>query len=512
MVALLAVLAIQATWVVAQAHAAFPGQNGKIAFDSDRDTPFNPEIYVMNADGSSPTRLTTNAVFDARPAWSPDGSKIAFESQRDGQNAVWVMYADGSAATRLSPHSAMEPAWSPDGGKVAFSMDGGIFVINANGTGGTQLTSQPSGTPDGQPAWSPDGTKIAFLRSTNPGYDIYVMSSDGTGQVDLTPNTAGSLEFQPNWSPEGRRIAFVSDRAGNDNIYSMNADGSGVTPLTTDPARDDQPAWSTDGSKIAFDTARDGASEIYVMAYDGTSQTRLTNNPAFDDSPDWQPIPFTGYPRPKSASPIRVSLVPAYNTCSAPNRTHGPPLAFDSCNPPAQASSNLTLGTPDANGAAANSIGWVRLTAYVGVTGPPDDSDVLTRMSLTDVRCQSGVATCGAANTSGGADYTGEVQLQLDTRLTDKWNETSPGGGIDPATVTDLPLVFTMSCTSTASAAEGSSCQLNTSLFARYPGSVRDSQREVWAVDQVRVIVGGPDGDVDTTVNSVFEVQGLFVP
>src|SRR3954464_6119934 len=111
------------------------------------------------------------------------------------------------------------------------------------------------------------------------------------------------------------------------------------------------------------------------------------------------------HPRPKGATPLRASVVPAYKTCAVPNRTHGAPLAFPSCNPPVQSSNFLTVGTPDANGvAAANSVGFIRLDVKVGVPGPPDDSDVLIRQSLSDVRCKpaTAAAVCGTANAADG--------------------------------------------------------------------------------------------------------------
>ena len=83
-----------------------------------------------------------------------------------------------------------------------------------------------------------------------------------------------------------------------------------------------------------------------------------------------------GHVRPKAASPLRVSLVPAFNACTTPNRTHGPPLAFPSCNPPVQSSTAVTVGEPTANGAAANMEGFVKLKVQVGVPGLPEDSDI----------------------------------------------------------------------------------------------------------------------------------------
>src|SRR6185503_194505 len=100
-----------------------------------------------------------------------------------------------------------------------------------------------------------------------------------------------------------------------------------------------EPGFSPDGNKIAFSSSRDGSPGVYVMNLDGTNQTKLTAG----SSPDWQPIPINAYPRPKGATPFLTYLVPAYNTCVSPNRQHGPPLAFASCNPPTQSSTALTV-------------------------------------------------------------------------------------------------------------------------------------------------------------------------
>jgi hypothetical protein len=492
----------------APAHAAFPGIDGKITFDSDRDGTAIGEIYTMNADGSAQTRITTNSAFDARPAWSADGKKIAWESQQDGPTAVWVMNADGSGQTHLSPHPAMEPAWSLDG-RVVMSMDGGIFVINADGTGGTQITSQASGPPDGMPAWSPDGSKIAFMRFTG-SYDVWVMNADGTGQANLTPGTPAWDDYQPNWSPDGHRIAFASNRGGSFDVWSMSSDGSGPTRLTTDPGLDQQPAWAPTGSKIAFETSRNGRTDIYSMNYDGTAQTRLTNDAAGDSSPDWQPIPFTGYARPKGASPARLSLVPAYAGCAAPNSAHGAPLAFGACKPPAQTSSYLTVGTPDANGAPASSIGSFYISVGVGVPGPPVDSSFNAGVSITDVRCSATPSACGAANASGGTDYIGELQGRITLQITDKKNGPSLN---EPATMNNYTLAWSISCGASASTSVGSTCNFPlTCMDAVVPGLSPEGTRDVWALVKVEVHDGGSDGDADTADNTPFATPGLFVP
>jgi hypothetical protein len=218
------------------------------------------------------------------------------------------------------------------------------------------------------------------------------------------------------------------------------------------------------------------------------------------------------HPRPKGATPLRVSLVPAYNACTAPNRTHGPPLAFPSCNPPVQSSTAVTVGTPDANGAAANMTGFVKLDVKVGVVGPPDDSDVNITASISDVRCKAGTTACGNANAADGADYTGQLQGNATIRITDHYNAVAPGGGTDAATVVDIPFPVPAACANTASTSEGGLCTANTSANATVPGSVLDAKRANVEVGQITITDGGPDGQNGTTPNTLAFVQGIFIP
>jgi hypothetical protein len=218
------------------------------------------------------------------------------------------------------------------------------------------------------------------------------------------------------------------------------------------------------------------------------------------------------HPRPKGASPLRASMVPAFNQCTAANRTHGPPLAFPSCNPPVQSSTSVTVGEPTANGAAANSVGFIRISVLVGTPGPPDDSDVNLVMSITDVRCKAGNAACGSANAADGADYTGELQASAQIRISDHFNAVAPGGGTDPATVIDIPFPVNAACTASASTSIGSTCGFTTTANTVVPGAVKDGKRAVVEVGQLQVIDGGSDGVVATTPNTLFEVQGIFIP
>jgi uncharacterized repeat protein (TIGR01451 family) len=289
------------------AGAAFPGANGKLAFQSDRDG--NDEIYIMNADGSGQTNLTNNGAFDGEPAWSPNGQKIAFESDRDGNSEVLLVGADGSHQGRLTINALFdgEPAWSPDGNKIAFqsNRDGNreIYVMNADGSSQINLTNNPD--LDRAPVWSPDGQKIAFFSDRDENLEIYVMNADGTGQTNLTNNAAG--DQQPAWSPDGQKIAFQSTRDGNNEVYVMNADGTGQTRLTTNDSDDIRPAWSPDGQKIAFQSTREGNSEIYVVNADGSGALdRLTIGLAFDGDADWQTIPSADLAVGLAAQPVWV--------------------------------------------------------------------------------------------------------------------------------------------------------------------------------------------------------------
>ncbi|MGH2979072.1 MAG: hypothetical protein ACRDLQ_05485 [Solirubrobacterales bacterium] len=204
--------------------------------------------------------------------------------------------------------------------------------------------------------------------------------------------------------------------------------------------------------------------------------------------------------------------MPAYNQCTSANRTHGPPLAFPSCNPPVQSSQSVTVGTPDANGAAANAVAHARVSVVVGVPGAPDDSDVKLSGASTDIRCKTGVAACGSTNAAGGPDYTGELQANATIRITDHFSALAPGGGTDPATVTDIPFPTTVSCTATASTSIGSACSVATTANAIVPGSVKDGKRAIVETREIFAIDGGPDGLVGTEPNTRLAMQGIFIP
>ena len=195
--------------------------------------------------------------------------------------------------------------------------------------------------------------------------------------------------------------------------------------------------------------------------------------------------------RPMSANATRVSLVPAYRQCLAPNRTHGPPLAYPSCSSPTGTSNFLTIGS---SGTAS-----VRYHALVGNSSTPaNEADVNFRVKVTDVRLKS-----------NNADYDGELQLQGSFRITDRVNGPLQN---ESATGLDTEFPVPVGCNSTASAAIGATCDLATTFNALVPGAVVEGKRATWEVGQVQIYDGGSAGVAGSSGATLFETQGLFVP
>ncbi len=509
---LVAVLSALAFVAAAPAQAAFPGQNGKIAFESAQSG--DSEIYTVDPAGGSPVQITDNSVGDFRPVWSPDGTKLAFARSTfgcDDTTSIWTMNADGSNQQSGGP-CGRDASWSPDGQQIAYtnvdyeSGSSCISVLNADGTFDRTLICDSSRTIT-DVAWSPSSLRLAF----SADQDVFTIFSDGTNLRNLT-NTPSVAELDPNWSPNTPlNIAFLGTGPPH-GIWVMNYEGSDATPIKGNGAS--YPAWSPDGQKLAY-VDLGPPFGIWTMSSDGTGAAFRTSGSA----PDWQPVPYTGYPRPKGATPMYAPLVPAYTPCTSPNRTHGPPLAYGSCAPPVQASPHLRMGTPDANGAAANLIGSLRLDALVGAPGSPDDSDIKINLSITDVRCRNAVATCASANSPGdlaGPDYTGQVLISLGRggmRITDRFNAVAGGGGSDPATGQDMDFTVPVSCSATTSTAIGGTCAIVTSANAVVPGAITDGKRTIVELAQAKVFDAGQDGVLSTPGDgSLFLEQGLFVP
>ena len=276
---------IDGVWDLYREMPVMHDAGGRIAFMSDRDG--NPEIYVMNGDGTDQVRLTNSAAFDGDPKFSPDGTKIVFASERDGNMEIYTMNVDGTNVTRLTFDPSIDgvPIFSPDGTKIAFdsTRDGNpeIYIMNVNGTNPVRLTDNIAD--DREPAFSPTGSKIAFESTRDGNREIYIMNADGSAQTRLTNNPGN--DGVPTFSLDGTKIAFDSDRDGNTEVYIMNANGTNQTRLTFNPAFDGVPSFSIDGVRIAFDSNRDGNHEIYVMNTNGSNQANRSNNPANEFAP-----------------------------------------------------------------------------------------------------------------------------------------------------------------------------------------------------------------------------------
>jgi dipeptidyl aminopeptidase/acylaminoacyl peptidase len=491
------------------AHAAFPGANGKIAFASNQSG--NYEVYVVNPDGTGIANLTSNPAFDLDSAWSPDGTKIAFASNRDKPDPtviyrdIYVMNADGSGVTRVTntPADNFAPEWSPDGTKIAFVSNQPdpcltIFTVNPDGS-----AKSPIGCGE-QPAWSPDGTRIAF----SLGAEIGVMNADGSGRTIFDTGPSYVFKDSPDWSPDGAKIAFSKTQLGPGeedccaDIYVMNPDGTSLTNVTNNPSGygpwHNFPAWSPDGTKIALERVDD----VYRMNADGSGMQfvaqGIVGSWGLRTDPDWQPLPTASYPHPQSASQLNVSLVPAFKPCGTggnpSNAKHAPPLATNSCNPPRPSVLAAVGGSSQSS---------AQMSVTPGDTDPTNgnQANVTLSASLTDIQAVAG----GDYNPNAtGADLTAVTRL----RFTDKAN----GYGGLPATATEYDFRVPIYCSSTSKHSIGSTCTTNTTANSLIPGLIQEQEQIVVQAFRVRIDDSGANGIRGDSDDRIFATQGFFVP
>jgi Tol biopolymer transport system component len=271
-----------------------------IAFVSSRDGDY--AIYVMAADGSGERRLTdergdistpAGVQFQTDPAWSPDGTRIAFASARDGSFDIYVMNADGTGTKRLTSTDDNDqgPTWSPDGSRIAFarSGDGGhVYVMNADGTGVRRLTDELA--EEGEPAWSPDGRSIAYTRraSGTDLLEIWVADAAGGNRRQLT--NIGDGAYGPAWSHDGALLALAANPGGaRFGIFTVGADGSNIRRVVAGPEDAFEPAFSPDGQSLAYSSG--GAIQVLDAAGEETVLTDPDDN---DSSPAWKPAAGSG--------------------------------------------------------------------------------------------------------------------------------------------------------------------------------------------------------------------------
>jgi Tol biopolymer transport system component len=235
-----------------------------------------------------------------RGVYSPDGTKVAFHTNYDGDYEVCVENADGTHVRQLTHNSSIDafPTWSPDGSRIAFESnrdgDFDIYVMNADGSDQTNLTNDLPGYEEA-PHWSPDGQRIAFSANMYGNWDVWELQLDSDRFYPLLQT--GALEWFDSWSPDGKKFLVESDVGHDFDIYVLDTPRLGFQWSIPDPVvlDDDSAAqgfakWSPDGKQIAFAGNGDGDWEIYLMNADGTGVRQVTHNKVDDILSDWQPL------------------------------------------------------------------------------------------------------------------------------------------------------------------------------------------------------------------------------
>ena len=289
-------------------RATFPGPNGKLAFG------IGGTIVTENVDGTGRKTIVPLkpgvAVGAGEPAWSPDGTKLAYSSKIGGTGGIFIVNADGTGTTRVtSDTNDGEPTWSPDGTKLAFvHVSTGrrrLVTTNLDGSGLTVITPNLASDVD-DPEWSPDGTRLTFSNSA----DIYVVNADGSNLVDLTADAAEPLSADhPSWSPDGTKIAF---RYVN-SLKVVAPDGTGSTTLVGNLGEVWELSWSPDGTKIAFanDVGGPLQEELFLVNADGTNLVRTGID--VETTLDWGvAAPAPAVPPPVTG--VNVNITPVSGT------------------------------------------------------------------------------------------------------------------------------------------------------------------------------------------------------
>lgn len=259
----------------------------KIVFHSTRISGVD-QVFLMNADGSGVRQLTFTTEANRTPVFSPDGSKIAFQSERDGNREIYVMDADGTSQTRLTGEETEDshPKWSADNNYIIFDSVRAnrelgfenIYIMKADGSDVTRVTKREE--VDSYSSLSPDGTKVLTRRilptggNTQSGRnsEVFVMNRDGSKVINLTNHP--DFDGYPSWSPDGKLVLFASnrDRENRDeaNIYSIRPDGTGLRQVTeaVPGVWQSRQMVSADGAKIVFNRDfPDGHIEIHIMDF-----------------------------------------------------------------------------------------------------------------------------------------------------------------------------------------------------------------------------------------------------
>ncbi len=283
---------------------------GQIAFASARSGGV-PQIYLINTDGTGLTLITNMENGACQPAWSPDGSQLAFISPcrtRDelddktyNDSTLYIVNADGTDAQPLTiaPGPDFDPDWSPDGERIAFTSlrDGtkDIYVITIETQSVVRLTTSTGGIENSQPSWSPFGNQIVYTAKRLGAYQIWSMTDTGQGNIQIVRSGQTLWDFLPVWSPDGETILFNHRTVAPARAWLMSIRFE--DRATQDPTRLDLPLpienvhFSPDGLWIVFESVdAEGNKDIYFSRITGEDRTRLTSDPALEFDPAWRPI------------------------------------------------------------------------------------------------------------------------------------------------------------------------------------------------------------------------------
>jgi len=255
------------------------------------------EIHVINADGTGDRRLIEASIGLNHQDWSPDGLHLAAVGYVNEDTwAIYTFGADGTGLTRLTHEPGVwdaDPAWSPDGSLIAFSRihpreadRSDLWIMNSDGSGERRV-----GVEGFAARWSPNGRRLLYATSFRGSSDLATCALDGT-DVQLLLSTP-ALETNPSWSPDGSQVLFISDEDGDREVYVMEAGGTGKRRLTDNLAPEFVPRWSPNGFRVAFDSGLSGINhwQVYVANADGSGLRRVTSTPNRMSAvnPAWRP-------------------------------------------------------------------------------------------------------------------------------------------------------------------------------------------------------------------------------
>ena len=246
------------------------------------------DVYIMDYDGSRPTRITYSSALDMLPSWSADNEKILYTSYRNLTPELFIFDIYSGKTELLSSGGSNYAAdWSPVADQIVFtstkSGNAEIYLRDMKTGREKKLTFNP--TIDTSPCWSPNGREVAFTSQRSGTPQIYIMDAEGSNIRRIT--TEGTYHDSAAWSPDGMRLAFVSRILNRFDIYVYNLKSNEMIKLTENSGRNENPSWSPDGRHLVFSSNRNGRYQLYLVDYDGRHVRQITHS-GENKMPKWQ--------------------------------------------------------------------------------------------------------------------------------------------------------------------------------------------------------------------------------